>query len=58
MNGPHLIKIIFLSLISNILVAAPGVQLHNQIQAKLQLLATVENEEDRQRIQTEILDLT
>ena len=32
-------------------------KLHNQIQEKLQLLSTVESEEDRQRIQTEILNL-
>ena len=57
MNGLHLIKIFFFSLVSTILVAAPGVQLHNQIQEKLQLLSTVESEEDRQRIQTEILNL-
>ena len=57
MSRLNLIKIIFFSLIHAILLAAPGVQLHNQIQEKLQQLATVDNEEDRQRIQTEILSL-
>ena len=57
MSRLNLIKIIFFSLIHAILLATPGVQLHNQIQEKLQQLATVDNEEDRQRIQTEILSL-
>ena len=57
MSRLNLIKIIFFNLIHAILFAAHRVQLHNQIQEKLQQLATVDSEEDRQRIQTEILSL-
>lgn len=48
--------LVFGSIGSNIW-SAPGVQLHNQIQEKLQQLSSTENDQDRQRIQREILEL-
>ena len=57
MSGSNFVKLVLFSLFSTSLLSAPGVQLHSQIQEKLQLLATVDSEEDRQKIQAEILEL-
>lgn len=50
-------KLVILGLLSTCTWAAPGVQLHNQIQEKLQQLSTITNAQDRQRIQMEIMQL-